>query len=480
MKRNRLTLLVCALVLLVAGNSLIYSKGLFNADKVYESLELFTDVLSIVKKNYINDVSSHDLIENSLKGMLQSLDPHSQFLDAEMYQEMQIDTEGKFGGLGIEITIRGKFITIIAPIPGSPAEKAGILPDDIIVKINDSSTEGITIADAVKRLRGELGSSVKLTLWRPKTNEFKDYQLKRETILIKSVPPTHALPDHIGYIRITQFQENTGKDFTAAMDNLVKQGVTAVVLDMRNNPGGLLEEAVAVAESFLKSGQMVVYTHGRNADQNMEYPARKPGADRYKMPLVVLVNRGSASGSEIVAGALQDWRRGVILGENSFGKASVQSVIPVRDGCAVRLTIAKYFTPKGRSIDGNGIEPDVMSQFESPEDAEQDESNSEEPQNDKAAATPGKQATPPTQPPAQPPQTPQPPQPPSTQQGKTPADETAKPAAPAADEEDKPEDDAQIQEAVNLLKAIRIYGAPPQAAPAAAAPAPARTAAAKP
>jgi len=291
--------------------------------------------------------------------MLGSLDPHSQFLDADTYNELKVETEGKFGGLGIEISIREGILTIISPIEDTPAWKAGLKAGDLIVKIEDELTRDLTLMDAVKKLRGKPGTEVKITILREGEKTLLDFTITREIIKIKDIKEAKILEEDIGYIRLAEFGENTPIDLLKALSQLKKDGADSLILDLRNNPGGLLNIAIKVAENFLISGDLIVSTKGRHEAQSIEFKssARQP---YLVWPMIVLVNRGSASGSEIVAGALQDNKRAIILGEKTFGKASVQTVIPLSDGSALRITTSKYFTPSGKSIHNEGIIPDVV------------------------------------------------------------------------------------------------------------------------
>src|SRR5262245_26891666 len=324
----------------------------------YEQLKLFTEVLSIVQNQYVDEVPPRELIYSAIKGTLRGLDPHSSFLDPESYKEMQVETSGSFGGLGIEITLRDDILTVVAPIEGTPAYRAGIQPGDRIVKIDGLVTKDMQLSDAVKRMRGRPGSKVTVSVAREGWTEPKDFDITREQIRVQSVR-THDLSNGIGYLRVRQFQEQTAHDVEAALEKFAKSGTKAMVLDLRNNPGGLLTSAVEVAEKFLEDGKLVVYTEGRVRNQNMRFSAhaKKPMST---IPMVVLINQGSASASEIVAGALQDYNRAVVVGTQSFGKGSVQTIIPLSDGSGLRLTTAKSFTPKGRSIHGKGLAPDIV------------------------------------------------------------------------------------------------------------------------
>jgi carboxyl-terminal processing protease len=276
-----------------------------------------------------------------------------------MYREMQVETSGSFGGLGIEITLRDDVLTVVAPIEGTPAYRAGIQPGDRILKIEGLSTKDMQLSDAVKRMRGKPGSKITITIVREGWAEPKDFFITREQIRVQSVRANQLEPG-IEYIRLRQFQEQTANDLETSLDKYVKEGkIQGLVLDLRNNPGGLLTSAVEVTEKFLESGKLVVYTEGRVRNQNMRFSSNAKRVFN-DFPIVVLVNQGSASASEIVAGALQDWGRAVVIGTQSFGKGSVQTIIPLSDGSGLRLTTAKYFTPKGRSIHGKGITPDII------------------------------------------------------------------------------------------------------------------------
>jgi carboxyl-terminal processing protease len=326
----------------------------------YESIELFTDVLSIVKKSYVEEVDTKKLIYGAINGMLSSLDPHSSFMPPEMYKEMKIDTKGSFGGLGIEISIKDGILTVISPIEDTPAYKAGIKAGDQILKIDDRFTKDLTVMDAVKRMRGAKGTKVTLTIMRDGFDKPKEFPLVRDIIQVKSVK-FKTLDDGFGYIRIAQFQEKTDDDLVKALSTLRQENggsLRGLVLDLRNDPGGLLDQAVRVADHFLNEGQLIVYTEGREKDSKMRFTARS-GAKEQHYPIAVLINSGSASASEIVAGALQDHKRAVIMGTQSFGKGSVQTIIPLSDNSGLRLTTARYFTPSGRSIQAKGISPDI-------------------------------------------------------------------------------------------------------------------------
>ena len=344
-------------VLMLSLGGSVASKSTDNSP-TYEQLRLFTEVLDIVQKQYVDDVPPKDLIYGAIKGTLRGLDPHSSFLDPDSLKEMQVETSGSFGGLGIEITLRDDILTVVSPIDGTPAFRAGLQPGDRIVKIDGITSKDMQLSDAVKRMRGKPGSKVTISVVREGWGEPRDFEIQREVIHVQSVR-THDLGEGVGYIKLRQFQEQTAHDLEVALDKLIKGGMKTLVLDLRNNPGGLLTAAVEVSEKFIDDGKLVVYTEGRVRNQNMKFSAnaKRP---RTKIPMVVLVNNGSASASEIVAGALQDYGRAKVVGTQSFGKGSVQTIIPLSDGAGLRLTTAKYFTPKGRSIQGKGITPDVV------------------------------------------------------------------------------------------------------------------------
>jgi len=337
----------------------------------YESIELFTDVMAIIKKSYVEEVDTKKLIYGAINGMLASLDPHSSFMTPDTYKEMKIDTKGAFGGLGIEITVKDGILTVISPIEDTPAYKAGIKAGDQILKIDDRFTKDLNINDAVKRMRGQKGTSVVLMIMREGLDKPKEYTLVRDIIQIKSVR-SRLLDNGFGYVRIAQFQEKTDEDLSKALKSLQEENkgaLSGLVLDLRNDPGGLLDQAVRVADHFIEDG-LIVYTEGREKDSKMQFMAKKGGKEP-SYPIVVLINGGSASASEIVAGALQDHKRAIIMGTQSFGKGSVQTIIPLSDDSGLRLTTALYYTPSGRSIQAKGITPDiVVERLEIPKEAE--------------------------------------------------------------------------------------------------------------
>ena len=330
-------------------------------DSPYEMYELFSKVVEQVRAHYVEEDKStyEELVQGALKGMLQSLDPHSQFMDKEAFKAMREETAGQFGGLGITIGLKDMVLTVIAPMEGTPAFRAGLLSGDKIMEVDGESTEGISLEDAVKKLRGEPGTTVKIKIFRPTVQIMKEFELERAVINVPSIKDTRVLDGQIGYVRMLQFGESTADDLQKELDTLEKQQVKALVLDLRSNPGGLLSAAVEVAQKFLRRGDLIVFTRGR--DNRMERSYRARGRATFpNVPMVVLINGFSASASEIVAGALQDNQRAILVGEKSFGKGSVQSVLPQDAGTAIRLTTAKYYTPSERVIHDNGIEPDIV------------------------------------------------------------------------------------------------------------------------
>lgn len=355
--------LVLLLALMTAGWMSFGSDNrprLAAAAEDYQELQLFTDVLAIVRRSYVEEVPMKDLVYGAINGMLAALDPHSSFMPPDVYKEMKIDTRGEFGGLGIEITIRDGVLTIVSPIEDTPAFRAGLQAGDQILKIEDKLTKDMSIMDAVKLMRGPKGAPITITVMREGFEKPREYMLEREIIKIKSVKGK-TLEEGYAYLRIAQFQERTGEDLLKVLQGLrdANQGqLKGLILDLRNNPGGLLEQAVSVSDAFLRQG-LIVYTDGREEGSKMEFSAHDQGTEP-DYPLVVLINGGSASASEIVAGALQDHGRAVVLGTQSFGKGSVQTILPLSDDSGLRLTTARYFTPRGTSIQAKGITPDIV------------------------------------------------------------------------------------------------------------------------
>lgn len=349
---------IITLVILMLASMGMSQKVVAVSNDTYESLKIFTDVLGIVQQDYAEQVEPKKLIYGAIKGMVRDLDPHSSFMTPDEYKEMQIDTRGVFGGIGIEIGLKDNSLTVVAPIEDTPAFKAGILAGDRIVKIGDKPTKDMSLNEAVSLMRGPEGTAVTISILREGWDNPRPFKLNRAVIKVKSVKH-RPLEDGFAYVRIVQFQENTSTDLKKALDDIkAKKGdIKGLILDLRNNPGGLLQEAVNVSNIFIDQG-LIVYTKGRAAGQDMVFKADGTKTQP-NYPMIVLVNGGSASASEIVAGALQDHKRAIILGMTTFGKGSVQTIIPLSDGSALRLTTSKYYTPGGRSIQAKGIEPDI-------------------------------------------------------------------------------------------------------------------------
>ncbi|WP_372875925.1 S41 family peptidase [Pseudomonas sp.] len=362
---SRLTSLALAIALLGGPHLLQAAEALPAAtiatDKAplpLDELRTFAEVLDRIKAAYVEPIDDKTLLENAIKGMLSNLDPHSAYLDPQTFRELQESTSGEFGGLGIEVGMEDGFVKVVSPIDDTPASKAGILPGDLIVRIDGQPTKGLSMLEAIDKMRGEAGSKIRLTLVREGGKPF-DVELTRAVIKVKSVK-SQLLEDGYGYVRITQFQFNTGEEVGKALNKLRKDNgkrLHGLVLDLRNNPGGVLQAAVEVSDHFLKKG-LIVYTEGRIANSELRFSADPIDASE-GVPLVVLINGGSASASEIVAGALQDHKRGVLMGTDSFGKGSVQTVLPLNNNSALKLTTALYYTPNGRSIQAQGIVPDI-------------------------------------------------------------------------------------------------------------------------
>jgi carboxyl-terminal processing protease len=337
-------------------------------DSGYSEISTFARAVELIRQDYVDGdkVSYHDLIYAAMKGMLSSLDPHSQFMDPNDFKDMQDDTRSRFNGLGVEVTVKEGWLTVVTPMEDTPAAKAGILAGDQILKINGASTEKLGLQEAVDVLRGEPQQKITLTILRPATRDIKDYVLERTEIKVRSVKGGQLLdpeltgPFKVGYVRIVQFNEPTADEFARTLDDLQKRGMQALILDLRNNPGGLLNSAVDVCAQFLPSNTKVVSTQGRASSQKHDYSTPFGVKERPHFPIVVLVNEGSASGSEIVAGALKDLHRAIVIGATTFGKGSVQNVMQLPDGSALRFTTAKYFTPSKQVIQGNGVVPNIL------------------------------------------------------------------------------------------------------------------------
>jgi carboxyl-terminal processing protease len=330
-------------------------------NSTYQQLETFANVLSILQENYVDDINSKKVIEGAISGMLLSLDPHSSYLKPEDFKELQEETEGSFSGIGIEVTIEEGILTVVSPIEETPAARVGLKAKDMIIKIDGEPTQNMNAIDAIKKLRGLAGTKVVLAIHREGWEELKNFTLTRENIPLHSVRDAILEPG-LAYIRITNFQSQTTKDVKDSLQKLQEQHpIHGLILDLRNNPGGLLDQAVSVADIFLDSG-LIVYTKGRVKEQNMTFQAHSNGGKNL-FPLVILVNEGSASAAEIVTGAIQDHKRGIIVGTKTFGKGSVQTILPLPDGAGLRMTTARYYTPNGRSIQATGITPDVEVPF---------------------------------------------------------------------------------------------------------------------
>ena len=341
-----------------------------NADKTYEQLKLLVDVLGFVQDNYVDEPDTQKLIYGAASGMVRTLDPYSQFMDPELHREMKTETEGQFGGIGLRLTLKDDWLTVQTPMPGSPAYRLGVLPNDRLVEINGEGTKDMNMFDALKKLRGGPGTKVKLRFERGPDEGAEgawktlDVEVVRELVKIESTLSL-KLEGGVGYLRVAEFSAKTADDAAEAIKKLKKEGATSLILDLRNDPGGLLSAAVEVASMFVGEGKLIVYTQSRRSDSRQDFLAAA-NAPHPTLPLVVLINGGSASGSEIVAGAMQDHKRAVVVGQRSFGKASVQSLIPLPDGSGLRLTVARYYTPAGRSIHRDeknktgGIVPDIV------------------------------------------------------------------------------------------------------------------------
>lgn len=360
-------------LLMTLGVNLFYGAQLYylsaeptEKDSLFDNMELFSRVLHRVREDYVDGdkVTFQELIYGALKGMLNTLDPHSEFMEPIKYDELKKDTEGVFGGVGIVVGLRDNYLTVISPMEDTPAYQAGIMSGDRIIKIDGTSTEKFNLQDAVKRLRGLSGTDLTLTTFRPSNGQVKDYKLTRAEIKVETIKDINGRQEYplmdgkIGYVRITQFNEPTATDLEKALGKLEKQGMQALIMDLRNNPGGLLDQAVKVCEKFLPARQLIVTTEGRMAQAKSEYHSRG-GSKHPAYSMVILVNGGSASASEIVAGCMQDLKRAIIVGEQTFGKGSVQSILPLQDGSALRLTTAKYYTPSHKVIHEKGIKPDI-------------------------------------------------------------------------------------------------------------------------
>lgn len=409
-----------------------------HATETYEELKTFSEVLNQIQKHYVDETKPKDLVQGAIRGMLSTLDPHSAYMTPEMYKEMQVETKGEFGGVGIQIGVKENRLAVIAPIEGTPAHRAGIKAGDYITKVNEESTKDLTLMDAVQKMRGPKGTKVNLTVQRDGVQDPLVFTLVRDIIKIESVK-SKVIDNTIGYVRLTQFQEATGKDLGRVLKQFREQKVQSTILDLRNNPGGLLTASVDVSEQFVGGGKLIVYTKSRDGKKDEWFSKTKEQLEDY--PMIVLVNEGSASASEIVAGALQDYGRAVVVGTTTFGKGSVQTILPLGDGSGLRLTTAKYYTPKGRSIQSTGITPDIVIKAQPAVVAKAGDKD-KEPEAKQAKPSTGKEkdAAPPV--------------------GRAPEDAShrngAQPA-PEAGSEPLIEEDVQLQKAVELLKTWKIF-----------------------
>ena len=400
-----------------------------SGESLYSKVELFSYALTTIQSEYVDEKTPKDLIYGSLKGLLSSLDPHSQFLDPDDYKDLKTETQGKFGGLGIEITLKDGLLTIISPIEDTPAWRVGLKAGDRIVKIEKELTRDMTLDDAVKKLRGDPGTQVHIAILREKESAIKEFTITREIIHVVDIKDPHIVDNNIGYVRLTEYREDSHKDFRETLKKLKQQGADSLIVDLRNNPGGLLTIAIKISEEFLPAGKTITSTRGRHPSQDSLAVSNNHNGEFLNWPLTVLINEGSASASEIFAGAMKDNKRAVIVGTKSFGKGSVQSVIPLPDGSGLRLTTAKYFTPSGVCIHGIGITPDVVVERIEPEDLEETKKK-ESKDLDKIFS--------------------------EVEQKENPSggdDQKSK----EAELKKKDEADNQLQAAVNVIKAIKIY-----------------------
>jgi len=336
-----------------------FSLGKGKEKDMYKELDIFAEALSIVNEKYIEEKPAKELIYGAISGLVSALDPYSEFLDPQAYQDLLIDTEGEFGGIGIEITIKDGLLTVISPIEDTPAWRANIEPNDVIVKIDGELTKGISLNEAIKKIRGTPKTKVSITILKHSNRNIEDITLERDIIKIKSIKRSLILEDRIGYIRIVEFREKTVDDLIEALEKLKKDNLKALIIDVRNNPGGLLDSAINTSSIFLEEGKPIVSIKSKDKKEFL-YKSLNTKEKYLDIPIVILINKGSASASEIFASALRDNNRAILLGENTFGKASVQTVIPLLDNSAIRLTTAKYYTPKGLIIQDKGITPDIL------------------------------------------------------------------------------------------------------------------------
>ena len=348
-------LFIYSVLTLFFANTYVFSKN-----ELYEKIDLFGEVLENIKKDYVDDVDQSEIMDSAINGVLQSLDPYSAYMSPELFKEMQTDTKGQFGGLGIEIGMEAGVVKVISPIDDTPAEKAGIKAGDFIVKIGEEQVQGKSLMEAVKLMRGPVGTSIKLTVRRKNFKKPLEFNISREIIEIQSVSSTLISKEkNIGYVRLKSFNENSDNQFLKIIKKFEKnKKIKGYVIDLRNNPGGLLNQAINITDFFLDSGE-IVSTKGRRVSETRKFFAKR-GDETNGKPLLILINNGSASAAEILAGALKDHKRAIILGENSYGKGSVQSIIPLANGGGMRLTISKYYLPSGKSISEVGVTPDIL------------------------------------------------------------------------------------------------------------------------
>ena len=348
-------LFIYSVLTLFFANTYVFSKN-----ELYEKIDLFGEVLENIKKDYVDDVDQSEIMDSAINGVLQSLDPYSAYMSPELFKEMQTDTKGQFGGLGIEIGMEAGVVKVISPIDDTPAEKAGIKAGDYIVKIGEEQVQGKSLMEAVKLMRGPVGTSIKLTVRRKNFKKPLEFNISREIIEIQSVSSTLISKEkNIGYVRLKSFNENSDNQFLKIIKKFEKnKKIKGYVIDLRNNPGGLLNQAINITDFFLDSGE-IVSTKGRRVSETRKFFAKR-GDETNGKPLLILINNGSASAAEILAGALKDHKRAIILGENSYGKGSVQSIIPLANGGGMRLTISKYYLPSGKSISEVGVTPDIL------------------------------------------------------------------------------------------------------------------------
>lgn len=371
MRKRLVTGMIILSAVVIFFPFLIHAKEKDQKTEMFHQVELFSDALAVIQSEYVDEVSFKNLIYGALKGMVSTLDPHSQFMDPDTFNELKVDTDGFFGGLGIEIAIKDGLLTVIAPLEDSPAWKAGVKAGDRIVKIGGEVTRDITMSEAVKKLRGRPGEPVAITVLRESEKKIINFNIVRDVIKVAAVKEGRILEDGIGYIRIVEFRGDAASELEQKLEALKKESMSALILDLRNDPGGLLDAAVKVAGKFLNKGDLIVYTKGRKNKESLKFLANSP----YPMtdiPMAVLINEGSASASEIVAGAFQDHKRAVIVGVKSFGKGSVQTVIPLSDGSGLKLTTSKYFTPLGKVIHEKGVIPDIIVEEAQPPEVKAD------------------------------------------------------------------------------------------------------------